>query len=195
MSENLIVSDIPAPPGIILRHDLPRWYAVHTRSNFEKIVARELVLKGLEQYVPTVREVHRWKDRKKVVEVPVFPGYVFFRTNDCERARLQVLRTGGTVRILGRASGMEAIPDVEIESIRTLLESRLPFQVHPLLREGALVRVKWGPLQGVEGLLARIKNERRLVISVQMLSQSVSTEIDIADIEVLRPPARGARLD
>ena len=173
----------------------PLWYAVYTRSNFEKRVAAELTALRVENYLPVVEQVHQWKDRKKVVEVPVFPGYVFSRFADSQAARLRVLRAGGAVRILGSSEWIEPIPEGEIESIRRLLQARVPCFVHPFLREGAWVRVKRGPLRDLEGLLVRVKSATRLVLSIALLSQSVATEIDAADVEALRslPGRSGAR--
>jgi transcription antitermination factor NusG len=166
----------------------PRWYAVQTRSNFERRVTGELAARGLETFYPTIREVHRWKDRRKEVDVPIFPGYLFTRIVDNPSIRLQVLRTAGAVRILGYGAEIEPVPDIEIESIRKLLESRARFYAHPFLREGAWVRVRRGALEGVEGRLIRMKAGARLVLSVEMLSKAVATEIDSCDIEVARPP-------
>jgi transcription termination/antitermination protein NusG len=164
----------------------PQWYAVHTRSKCEQSVAGELTAKGVECYLPTMRNIHRWKDRKKEISVPLFSGYVFTRIADDAASRLQVLRTNGAVRILGHGSEIEPVPDFEIESLKRLLESRAACFPHPFLREGSWVRVKYGPLEGVEGLLTRIKNSSRLVLSVQMLAQSVAAEIDAADVEVIK---------
>ena len=172
------------------RDSQPFWYAVYTRSNFEKKVAAELAAKRIEHYLPLVEQVHQWKDRKKVVEAPVFPGYVFARFVDTNRARLDVLRSSGSVRILGQAERIEPIPEMEIESIRRVLKANVPCFAHPFLREGAWVRVKRGPLKDIEGLLVRVKSRTRLVLSVTLLSQSVATEIDIMDVEVLRPAKR-----
>lgn len=169
-----------------------RWYALYTRSNFEKRVAEELTAKHVENYLPLVEQIHQWKDRRKRVEVPVFPGYVFVRFEDSQSARLQVLRTSGSVRLLGQADRIEPVPDAEIESIRRLLRARVPCFSHPFLREGAWVRVRRGPLRDVEGLLVRVKSKTRLVLSVALLSQSVATEIDMADVEVLRPAKKKA---
>ena len=164
----------------------PRWYAVHTRSKCERSVADELSAKGVECYLPTTRSIHRWKDRKKEIVLPLFPGYLFTRIADDGASRLQVLRTSGTVRILGHGTQIEPVPDYEIDALKRLLESRAPCFAYPFLKEGSWVRVKHGPLEGVEGLLTRIKNNSRLVLSVQMLAQSVATEIDAADVEVTR---------
>jgi transcription antitermination factor NusG len=166
-----------------------RWYAVQTRSRFEQVVRAELSVKGVENYFATYQELHQWKDRKKLVEVPLFSGYVFARFQDEDEALLQVLRTTGVVRILG-AGGIEPIPDEEIDSIRRLLRSGNRCFPHPFIREGAWVRVRRGVLAGIEGRLVRVKSQARLVLSVELLSQSVATEVDARDVE----PARELQL-
>jgi len=168
----------------------PHWYAVFTRSHFEKKLASELTAKGVENYVPLFQELHQWKDRKKLVELPVFPSYVFAHFVDTGAQRLQILKCPGTVRILGIEGRLEPIPELEIESIRRLLSADVPCFAHPFLKEGAWVRVKRGSLKGLEGLLVRVKNKTRLVLSVTLLSQAVATEIDIHDVGVIRPAGR-----
>ena len=177
-------------PGQIEQQEGTRWYAVHTRSNFEKKVAIGLAEKGLESYLPVCNEIHQWKDRKKVVELPVFPNYVFARCGDHASEKLQILRTGGVVRILGSANGTaEPVPDAEIEAIRLMLASSGRCYRQPRLQEGARVRVSRGPLKGIEGSLLRVKNEFRLLVAISLLSQSVATEVDIGDIDPI--PAAG----
>jgi transcription antitermination factor NusG len=172
-------------PGLETVSVASRWYAVRTRSNFEKRVSTELAAKGLECFLPVFREVHRWKDRKKVVDVPLFPGYSFVNMPATEAFRLQVLRTTGAVRILGSASRIEPIPEEEIANLQRAVSANAALHRHPFLREGALVRVKRGPLQGLEGRLVRWKNDTRLVLSVDLLCQAVSTEIECSDVELL----------
>lgn len=162
------------------------WYAVRTRSNCEKKVSSLLFDKGIEHFLPTFREVHQWKDRKKVVESPLFPGYLFTRILDSRESRVSVLSSEGVVTILGSGDTIEQVPDNEIEAVRTLLECNTRYRAHPLLREGAWVRVKRGPLKNLEGLLVRVKAQTRLVLSISLLSQSVSTEIDASDVQFLR---------
>lgn len=157
-------------------------------------MAAELAGRGVESYLPLFREVHRWKDRKKLVELPVFPGYVFARFTNTNEYRLRVLKALGVVRILGPGERIEPVPDAEIDSVQRLLSSGVAAFSHPFLREGAWVRVKHGPLTGVEGLLVRVKNQTRLVLSVNLLSQSVATEIDVSDVAVVRPPAAPLRM-
>lgn len=152
-----------------------------------------LTEKGIENYLPIFREIHRWKDRKKVVEMPVFPGYLFTRLVDSSGSRLAVLRTEGAVRILGQGERIEPVSDKEIEALKFLLQSHTRCLAHPLLREGAWVRVKRGALKNLEGLLVRVKNQTRLVLSINLLSQSVSTEVDAGDVEYIRSTAATTR--
>ena len=170
------------------------WYAVQTRSNFEKRVAGELRLKGIESFLPAGRECHQWKDRKKMVDVPLFPGYVFLRCSGSAQEQLAVLKTAGAVRILGSGTAPEAIPDREIEAVRILVHSGTPLTSHPFLREGATVFVNKGPLKGVYGVLLNVKNTRRLIVSIQLLSQSVAAEIDTRDVEVIEPTGSGCAI-
>jgi transcription antitermination factor NusG len=166
------------------------WYALYTRSHFEKRVADALNEKGVTVYLPTVREIHRWKDRNKAVDLPLFPGYLFVRMADTDASRLQVLRTNGTVRILGQGDTIEPIPALEIESVQRILSSSVCFGLHPFLREGAWVRVNRGPLQGVEGQLMRFTNGTRLIVSIHLLRQSIAAEVDGQDVEPVRQAGR-----
>ena len=138
--------------------------------------------------MPAFCEVHRWKDRKKTVEIPYFPCYSFIRIEDTPEERLAVLRTAGTVRILGSAAEIEPIPELEIERLQRLVDSNLSAYAHPFLKEGSTVRVKSGPLQGIEGLLIQVKKQHRLLLSLNLLARSVATEIDLCDVELIRPP-------
>lgn len=164
------------------------WYAIQTRSRFEKAVRTELTSRGIENYLAEFTEVHQWKDRKKAVTMPLFPGYVFARFEAAEAARGEVLRTNGVVRILGTGSAMEPVPTTEIDSLRQLLLSGNQFYPYPFAREGSWIRVRRGPLTGVEGRLVQIKSQSRLVLSVDLLSRSVATEVDARDVEPAHDP-------
>ncbi len=159
------------------------WYAVHTRSNYEKQAAAEVSGKGLETYLPSFSQVHQWKDRKKVVEQPLFPGYFFVRFTDTNERRLAVLKTTGVVQILGTGRAIEAIPNNQVEGVRTMLTAGVSCFAHPFLREGSRVRIRHGALKDLEGLLVRFKSAYRLVLSVELLCQSVATEVDISCVE------------
>jgi transcriptional antiterminator NusG len=162
-----------------------QWYVVHTKSQSERYVTRDLTERAIENYCPVFREVRQWSDRVKTIDRPVFPGYIFARFQDCGRNRLQILKSHGAVRILGMQDKPEPVPDREIEAIRRVVDSALSCYAHPLLREGSKVRVKRGILKGVEGRLARIKGQTRLVLAVELLGRGISTEVDICDVEIL----------
>lgn len=162
------------------------WYALHTHSHCEQRVAFELSMRRFEVYLPVFREQHQWKDRKKLVELPLFPGYVFVRMLDLAATRLEVRKIDKVVRILGQGDRIEPVVDEEIEGLKRLLGASARCLAHPLLRRGAWVRVKRGALEGLEGLLIGTKSQSRLVVSITLLSQSVSTEIDASDVEFLR---------
>lgn len=160
------------------------WYAIQTRSNFEKRVAEEIAGKGFESFYPSLQEVHQWSDRSKAVSRPLFPGYVFARFFDY--SRLSVIQSTGAVRIVGVGRDLASIPDEEIESVRRMLSSGRECAPHHYLREGALVRVRRGPLKDLEGVLVKVKNQTRLVLSVTLLCRSVATEVSTEDVEVIR---------
>jgi transcription antitermination factor NusG len=161
------------------------WYAVQTRSNFERLVSAGLAGKGIDTYLPCWTEVHRWKDRRKRVEMPLFPGYLFAQFSDSNVNRIEVDKTVGVSRILGCNRTIEPVPDSELEAVRAVLSSSARYTVHPLLKEGCQVRIKRGPLRDLEGRLVRFKAGPRLVISVSVLAKSVAVEVDTQDVEVL----------
>ena len=156
----------------------PLWYAVRVRSNFERNVSTILEYKGVEQFVPTYRSRRLWADRIKTLDLPLFPGYVFCRIPLDERNL--VVTIDGVVGLVG--AGRQPIPvsDTEIEAVRTVVQSGLQAEPCPFLRIGQRVRIKYGCLSGVEGILMKVKNSWRLVISVNLLERSVAVEIDAA---------------
>ena len=156
------------------------WCAIYTRHQHEKTVSEMLQSKGFEVFLPLYESVRRWKDRKKLLSLPLFPGYVFVR-GAIER-RLPVLTTPGVHMIISRGERIATIPEEEIEAIRRTVEGPFRVEPHPFLRCGERVRVVRGSLEGVEGVLTRKKNLYRLVLSVQMLAQSVAVEIDALDV-------------
>jgi len=142
-------------------------------------------MRGVESYHASFREIHQWADRRKTVNRPLFPGYVFARFQDSNEARVRVLQAAGVVRILGSQRSIAPIPDIEIDSIRRTLSSGQPWGIHPFLREGTRARVRRGPLKNAEGILVRVKSDTRLVMSITLFSKSVATEVSIADLELL----------
>jgi transcription antitermination factor NusG len=159
---------------------IPRWYALRTRSRHEKLVRDQLTGQGVEHLLPTVTRLSQWKDRKKKVEVPLFPGYCFAQFTWQER--LSVLKVPGVVQIAGGGDRPEPIPNEEIDALKTLMTSVLTYDAHPYLHEGMVVEVVRGPLEGVRGILLRKSNRYRLVIAVHLIKQAAAVEIDAADV-------------
>lgn len=158
----------------------PRWYALSTRSRHEATVRRELEKAEVEAFLPTIPRWSRWKDRKKRIDWPLFPGYCFARFD--LGSRLTVLKRPGVVRVVSLAGEPAPIPDSEIDGIRQLVESDLQHDPCPLVNEGDMVEVVSGPLAGVVGLLVRKGDHTRLVLTVSLINQAVTVEVDAADV-------------
>lgn len=157
------------------------WWALYTRHQHEKAVAEMLTVKGFEVFLPLYDSTRRWKDRRKVLSLPLFPCYLFVR-GGLDR-RLQVVTTPGVHMILYRGDQVAVVPEEEIGAIQRAVAGPYRVEPHPFLKCGARVRVTQGALEGVEGILVRKKNSCRLVLSVGMLAQSVAVEVDAWDVE------------
>lgn len=165
-------------PGI---PDASPWWAVYTRHQHEKVVAEMLSAKGFQVFLPQYESTRRWKDRRMVLSLPLFPCYLFVR-GGLDR-KLQVVTTPGIHMILYRGENVAVIPDQEIAAIQRAVDGRSRVEPHPFLKCGMRVRVIRGSLEGVEGILTRKKNLYRLVLSVDMLAQSVAVEVHADDVE------------
>lgn len=172
----LAATDIGNPPG-----ESPAWWAIYTQHQHEKTVAEMLTGKGFEVFLPLHETMRRWKDRQKILSLPVFPCYVFVR--GVLSRRLQVVTTPGIHMILSRGEQIEVVPEAEIDAIRKAVQGSYRIEPHPFLKVGERVRVTRGSLEGVEGILVRKKNLYRLVLSVDMLAQSVGVEVSASDVE------------
>jgi transcription termination/antitermination protein NusG len=156
------------------------WYAIWTRSRHEQVVRDQIDKKGFEVFLPTISRWSRWKDRKKKIDWPLFPGYCFARFDPKER--LPILTCAGVVHIVSFDREIAPIPEREIDGIRQLVESDLQYDPCPLIREGTMVEVVSGPLKGVVGRLVRKGAHARLVLAVDLIGQAVSVEVDAADV-------------
>ena len=161
--------------------DSAPWFALYTRHQHEKVVAEMLAAKGFEAFLPLYDSMRLWKDRKKMISLPLFPCYVFVR-GPLER-KLAMITTPGVHMILYRGENVALIPGEEMQAIQKAVEGPFCVEPHPYLKCGERVRVKRGSLEGVEGVLVRKKNLYRLVLSVNMVAQSVAVEINAADVE------------
>ena len=168
-----MTSTAPDPAGL-------NWYAIWTRSRHEQAVREQLERKQINAFLPTITKWSRWKDRKKKIDWPLFPGYCFARFDSTES--LAILKCVGVVNIVSFDGRPAAIPDNEIDGIRTLVASELQYDPCPLIREGMMVEVVHGALKGVVGRLTRKGAHARLVLSVALIGQAVSVEVDAADV-------------
>lgn len=159
------------------------WYAVHTRPRHEKTVTAQLENKSIETFLPLSTRVHRWSDRSKKVQLPLFPCYTFLRLDTCTGKRLVVLQTPGVLGFVGvRGVGLP-IPDKEIEDIQTLLTHNVACTPYHFLKLGQRVRIRGGCLEGVEGILVSTTNSRCLVISMELIGRSLAVRVEGYDVE------------
>jgi transcription antitermination factor NusG len=198
MSGSLLDSETPEPPtspasgpgpssvGSVAAgldpviEEAPPWFAIWTRSRAEKRVADQLETKRIEVFLPTVKRWSRWKDRKKQIDWPLFPGYCFARFDP--RGSLTVLKCEGVAKVICFDGTPAPIPHSEIEAIQRLVETELRFDPCPLLHEGDLVEVTHGPLKGVTGRLVHKGPKTKLVLAVTMINRAVAVTFDAADV-------------
>ena len=160
------------------------WYALYVKSRHEFVTERELTRKGVEAFLPSVRLLRQWRDRKKWVDFPVFPGYLFVHIEPTPEKMLRVLRTIGAVRLLSSSPGCPVpVPDEEIESLKILLQSGRQIDVYPHLKEGMQVRIKRGVLNGAVGTLVRKEEDYMIFVNVRLLGRSVGVKVHATDVE------------
>jgi transcription antitermination factor NusG len=159
-----------------------RWYATYVCSRHEKQVLSQLRERNVSCFLPLYRSVRRWKDRRKELELVLFPGYVFVRI-DLLKERLRVLQLPSVVRFVSFNGQPAALPDAEIETLTRGLASGIRAEPHPYLRVGQRVYIRYGPLAGAQGILLRRKDKLRVVLSIDLIMRSVAVEVDEADVE------------
>lgn len=164
-----------------LEIDQLRWYAVYTSSRHEKRIKEQLDSRSIESFLPLCEAVHRWKDRRVSVSLPVFPGYLFVRISLPEH-RLPVVAIPGVVNLVGRPGCPTAVADHEIEALRICCARGHRMVPHPYLTAGARIRVRNGPLADMEGILVRHKGKSRLILSIKLIARSVAVEVDASDV-------------
>jgi transcription antitermination factor NusG len=174
--------------------DEPAWFAVHTRTRFEKKVAAQLEEKHLETFLPLFSAKHKWADRQQVVHEPLFPGYVFVHISPVTDNRIAVLRTIGVIHFVGHRGIGSPVPAPEIQAIKTVLEQRIPFLLYPYMNVGQRVRIRGGCFDGIEGILTGINSDDSLLISVQLIQRSIAMRITGYQIEPVGS-ARSAQSD
>jgi transcription antitermination factor NusG len=160
-----------------------RWYAAYVCSNHEKRVAIQLDARAVEHFLPLYVSVRRWKDRRVQLVLPLFPGYVFIRL--ALRDRLRVMQIPSVVRLVGFNGLPTALPDEEMEILRSGLSERLRAEPHPFLTVGRQVRITAGPFAGLAGVLKRKKGGLRVVISLDLIQRSVAVDVDASSVRAV----------
>jgi transcription antitermination factor NusG len=153
------------------------WFAVRTRPRHEKKVATDLHYWGIHTFLPLVAERHRWSDRFRTVEMPLFPGYLFTRIAETAQARISVLRTAGTVGFVGVQGKGLPIPQDQIEAVRLIIDRGISFLLHPFVREGQRVRIRGGCLDGVQGILTAKNADQSLIVSIEIIQRSLAIRV------------------
>jgi transcription antitermination factor NusG len=168
----------------------PSWYAVFTRSRQEKLATLTLKSLGIRNFLPLIEEERQWSDRKKLVEIPLFPGYLFVQIPRTVEAQLTVRKVPGVVNFVGNQNGPLAVPESELDSVQAVLSRGSGCSPCPFIQAGDRVRVVAGALAGIEGTLLRHGAQSKLIISVEMIKRSVSVNVAASDVEpLLQVPA------
>jgi transcription antitermination factor NusG len=159
------------------------WYVVYTAANHEKKVAAELERRSVKSFLPVYHSLRRWQDRRVKLELPLFPGYVF--VHFALQERLRVLQVPGVVRLVGFGACATPLSERDIARIREIIDQGLRTEPHPYLTAGRHVRVKAGPLAGLEGIIVKRKNKVCFVVSVELIQRAMAVEVDGVDLEPL----------
>jgi transcription antitermination factor NusG len=170
-------------PALLAPSAGAEWYAVHTYPRHEKVVADRIQQQGLTTFLPMLTEVHRWSDRKKTVQLPMFNCYVFVQLVPTNEQRLRVLQTNGVISFVGSQRIGTAIPDDQIDAVRTLMEQSVDCTAHPFLKIGQRVKVRGGALEGLEGVFVSQNGDDSLVISIDTIQRSLAVRINGYDVD------------
>jgi transcription antitermination factor NusG len=159
------------------------WYALLTHARHEKMVVQRLEERGVKTFLPLVTEIHRWSDRKKSVQMPLFRCYVFARFAPNRDERLRVLRVDGVCGLIGARGEGAPIPEEQIDAVRQVVDGALSWSAHPFLKIGQRVRIRSGALDGMEGILVSRNGDRTLVISVDAIQRSLAVRVEGYEVE------------
>jgi transcription antitermination factor NusG len=169
---------LTAPPQVANNAALDlAWYAVQTMPRHERKAAVELQRKGLQTFLPLFTSARQWSDRVRVLEMPLFPGYVFAQMDSAPETRIAVLRCKGITSFVGVRGVGVTIPETQIAAVQSILDQKLPFSPYPFLDIGQRVRIRGGSLDGIQGILTEIKGDLSLVISVDLIHRSLAIRV------------------
>jgi transcription antitermination factor NusG len=186
MSAGTQLLEIPNAAPVVdsgMGSGVQNWYAVHTQARHERVIAQRLREQGVNTFLPLVTEVHRWSDRRKSVELPLFGCYLFVKLSPASDERLRVLRIDGVFKFVGDRGMGTPIAEAQIDAVRTLIGQQIPRHVHPFLQIGQRVRVRGGALDGVEGILLSRNDDNTLVVSIDAIQRSLAIRIQGYDLE------------
>jgi len=163
----------------------PAWFALHVKPRHEFVVQSDLTRSGMESYLPAINKLSQWKDRKKLINSPLFPGYLFARVLPAPDHFLELLKTRGVMRILSTIPGHPTqVPDSEISALKTLLTSGHEVDIHPELQAGKVVRIKKGVFENVEGVVSKKGDQLFLRVNISMLGRCVTVKLFVEDVEL-----------
>jgi len=161
------------------------WYVLHTKSRFENVVNDGLINKSMEVFLPKVQVRSKRRDRKAMITVPLFPGYLFVKTDLSPQNHLEIVKTTGAVRLIGTKDGPVTVPRTAIESLKIMVEGNNQVSTGYRLKKGDPVIVIAGPLTGVSGIFVRYRGQERVVVNIEALGQYASIEVNKEDVEIL----------
>jgi transcription termination/antitermination protein NusG len=164
---------------------VPNWYVLHTKSRFETVVADGLARKSVEAFLPKISVRSKRRDRKVVLRVPLFPGYVFVKTDLNPNHHLEIVKTAGAVRLIGNQTSPVAVPEENITSLKIMVTADEPIVTGSRFTRGDRVMVVNGPFRGVTGLFSSYKGRERVMVEIEALCQYAAVEVDLEDIELL----------
>ena len=183
MSNLLSTAHELSSPNPVTDIETPAWFAVQTRPRHEKKVSAELQEKGVSAFLPLVSSARQWSDRRRVVEMPLFPQYVFVRIAQTLQTRVSVLRTNGVTSFVGTRGLGVPIPDEQIERVQTIVTRGIPAAPHAFLNVGKRIRIRGGALDGLQGILTAVNGDQTLVVSVELIQRSIAIRIAGFSIE------------
>ncbi len=164
---------------------IPAWYALHTKSRFENVVSDRLLKKSMDAFLPKIKVKSRRRDRKLMIRVPLFPGYLFVKTDLNPTEHIEILKTVGAVRLVGNKDGPISISDETIESLRIMIATENPISTGSRFKKGDRVMVVYGPFAGVTGTFVRYRGKGRVIVNIEALGQYAGVDVSEDDVEKL----------
>ena len=162
---------------------IPKWYVLHTKSRFEKVVNEGLLKKSFDAFLPTTHVKSKRRDRKVMLGLPIFPGYTFVKTVLNAETNLSILKTAGVVRIIGNMKGPVHVPSNVVESLQIMVKNSTTLKAESRFKKGAEIIVLYGPFAGITGIFSKYKGAGRVYVNIPLLGQTTSVEIEEEDIE------------